>query len=785
MREYGIGQSVPRVEDGRLLTGRGHYTDDRKVPNAVHMVLVRSPHAAATIDGIDSAAALAMPGVLAVLTGDDVAADGIGGMSCSVKRKQRDGSPMVEPPYSILAQAAVHQVGRPVAAVIAETLAQANDAAEAVEVDYTPLPVITDTAHATDHDAARVWADVADNECFYFTLGDREAVEKAFAGAAHKVALDYVVTRVSANPMEPRAAIGFYDSADDKYTLYAGVQSPHRLRSELAQNVLCVPEGRLRVISPDMGGGFGMRGTPFVEHALVLWAAKRIGRPVRYTATRSESLATDYHARDNVARSELALDETGRFLGMRVSSQANLGGYLSHSGPHSPTNNLGGLAGVYTTPAIFAEVRGVYTHTSPTAAYRGAGRPEASYALERLIDAAAYDLDMDPAELRRRNLIPKDALPYDTGFVFTYDSGDFEGALDLAQGAADWAGFEARREEARLRGKLRGIGLVCVIEIAGGPLPVPNEESAQIRFEADGGATILMGTHSHGQGHETAFRQIGQELLGLDFADMNILYGDTDVVGHGKGTFGSRSICVGGAALKRASEKIIERATKIAAHLLETAEADITFEDGEFLVSGTDRKITLKEVARAAYMPARLASGMEIGLNESAIVLPPGATYPNGCHICEVEIDPDTGVTEIVKYTVADDVGVALNPMMVKGQVHGGIAQGAGQALMELVSYDPESGQLLSGSYMDYAMPRADDFPSFEVLEHDVPSKNNPFGFKGAGEAGTVGALPCVMNAICNALKPLGIRHIDMPATPARIWQAIQEAPANRRDAAE
>ena len=785
MREYGVGQSVPRIEDARLLTGRGRYTDDRKVPNAVYMALTRSPHAAATIDRIDVAAALAMPGVLAVLTGADVAADGLGGMSCPVKRNQRDGTPMVEPPYAILAAGSVHQVGRPVAAVIAETLAQALDGAEAVEVDYTPLPVVVETARAHEPGAAQVWAEVPENESFLFTLGNRDAVEQAFAGAAHTIALDYVVSRVSANPMEPRAAIGFYDEADDKYTLYAGVQSPHRARSEIAPNVLRIPEGKLRVISPDMGGGFGMRGTPFVEHALVLWAARKVGRPVRYTATRSESLATDYHARDNVARSELALDANGRFLAMRLTSQANLGGYLSHSGPHSPTNNLGGLAGVYTTPAIFAEVRGVYTHTSPTAAYRGAGRPEASYALERLIDAAAYDLDMDPAELRRRNLIPKDALPYDTGFVFTYDSGDFEGALDVALKAADWTGFEARRAEAKGRGRLRGIGLACVIEIAGGPLPVPNEESAQIRFEADGGMTILMGTHSHGQGHETAFRQIAQELLGLDFADMNILYGDTDIIGHGKGTFGSRSICVGGAALKRAAEKIIERATKIAAHLLETAEADITFADGEFLVSGTDRRIGLKEVARAAYVPAKLARGMEIGLDETAIVLPPGPTYPNGCHVCEVEIDPDTGVAEIVQYVVADDVGVALNPQMVKGQVHGGIAQGAGQALMEEVAYDPETGQLLSGSYMDYTMPRADNFPSFEVLEHDVPSKNNPFGFKGAGEAGTVGSLPCVMNAICNALKPLGIRHLDMPATAPRIWQAIRNAPANRRDAAE
>jgi carbon-monoxide dehydrogenase large subunit len=785
MREYGIGQSVPRVEDKRLLTGTGRYTDDRAVPNAAYMAVVRSPHAAALINGIDTAAAVAMPGVLAVLTGADVVADGLGTLTCGVKRRQADGRPMVEPPYPILATDRVNQVGMAVAIVVAEMRSQAFDAAEAVDVDYEILPAVTGTADALGAGVAQVWPEVPRNESFVFNLGDKAAVDAAFASAARTVSLDYVISRVAANPMEPRAAIGFYDPAEDKYTLYAGVQSPHRTRSELANNIFRVPEGRMRVISPDMGGGFGMRGTPFAEHALVLWAARRTGRPVRFTATRSESLATDYHARDNIGRSELALDANGGFLALRVRTTANLGGYLSISGPHSPTNNLGGLAGTYTTPAIHAEVHGVFTHTSPTAAYRGAGRPEASYALERVIDAAAYDLGIDPAELRRRNLIPKDALPYDTGFVFTYDSGDFEGALDTALEAADWSGFEARRAAAKSRGRLRGIGVVSVIEIAGGPLPIPNEESAEIRFAGDGTATVLMGTHSHGQGHETAFRQITQELLGLDFADISIVYGDTETIGHGKGTFGSRSICVGGAALKRASEKIVERGRQIAAHLLEAAEADIGFDDGAFAVSGTDRTVTLKEVAKAAYLPARLPAGMEIGLDETAIVLPPGPTYPNGCHVCEVEIDPDTGVIEIVDYVVADDVGVALNPLLVKGQVHGGIAQGAGQALMEQIAYDPESGQLLSGSFMDYTMPRADNFPSFAVLECGVPSRNNPFGFKGAGEAGTVGALPCVMNAVCNALKPLGIRHIDMPATPTRVWQAIQEATGGDRLAAE
>jgi len=778
MREYGIGQSVPRVEDRRLLTGKGNYTDDRAVPGAAHMAILRSPHAAAAITAINTAEAAAMPGVIEILTAAELNADGIGGLAVSVKRKQRDGSPMVEPPYPLLADGEVHLVGQAVAAVIAETRAQAMDAAEAIDVTYEARPVITETGHARDAGAAQVWKQVPDNESFLFELGDREKTDAAFAAAPHVVSLDFVISRVATNTMEPRAAIGFFDPLEERYTLYAGVQSPHRLRSDLCANVLKVPEGKLRVISPDMGGGFGMRGSPFAEHGLVLWAAKRTGRPVRWTAVRSEALASDYHARDNVSRTELALDENGRFLAFRIRTDASMGGFLANSGPHSPTNNLGGLAGTYTTPHIHAEVHGVYTHTSPTATYRGAGRPEASYAIERTIDVAARELGIDPVELRRRNLIPPEALPYDTGFVFTYDSGDFEKCLDRAVEAADYAGFEARRAEAATQGKLRGIGIASVIEIAGGPLPLPNEESASIRFDADGGASVLMGTHSHGQGHETAFRQIASEKLGIPFDSIRVLYGDTELVHHGKGTFGSRSISVGGAALLRASEKIIDRARKIAAHLMEAAEADITFDNGTFTVSGTDRTITLPEVAKASYQAARMPRELEMGLNESAIILPPGPTYPNGCHVAEVEIDRDTGVVEIISYTVVDDVGVALNPMMVKGQVHGGVVQGAGQALLEQIVYDPESGQLLTGSFMDYAMPRADNFPSFNVIEHNVPSKNNPMGLKGAGEAGTVGALPAVMNAVCDALYAVGVRHIDMPATPPRVWAAIHEATA-------
>ncbi len=784
MREFGIGQSVPRVEDRRLLTGRGNYTDDRAVPGAAHMAILRSPHAAATITGIDTSTAAAMPGVIEVLTASQLNADGLGGLACGVKRKQRDGSPMVEPPYPLLADGEVHLVGQAVAAVIAETRAQAMDAAEAIEVDYDTSDPVTETGRARDDGAPQVWADVPGNESFLFELGDRAATDAAFESAAHVVGLDFEISRVATNTMEPRAAIGFYDPLEERYTLYAGVQSPHRLRSDICANVFAIPEGKLRVISPDMGGGFGMRGSPFAEHALVLWAAKRTGRPVRWAAMRSEALASDYHARDNVTRAELALDDDGRFLAFRVSTDAALGGFLSNTGPHSPTNNLGGLSGVYTTPHVHAEVRGVYTHTSPTATYRGAGRPEASYAIERVIDVAAHELGIDPVELRRRNMIAPDALPYDTGFVFTYDSGEFEVCLDKVVAAADRDGFAARRADAAADGRLRGLGIASVIEIAGGPLPLPNEESAAVRFDADGGVSVLMGTHSHGQGHETAFRQIASEAMGIPFDSIRVLYGDTDLVHHGKGTFGSRSISVGGAALLRASEKIIERAGRIAAHLLEAAEADIAFDDGVFSVRGTDHEITLVDVAKASYQPARMPRELELGLSESAIVLPPGPTYPNGAHVAEVEIERETGVVTLVSYTVVDDVGVALNPMMVKGQVHGGVVQGAGQALMEQIVYDPGSGQLLTGSFMDYAMPRADDFPFFDVHEHNVPSKNNPMGLKGAGEAGTVGALPAVMNAVCDALRPLGIRHIDMPATPERVWRAIRDAEADSHTAA-
>jgi carbon-monoxide dehydrogenase large subunit len=774
--EGGLGAPVRRVEDARFLRGRGRYTDDHRLADAAHMVLVRSPHAAARIRGIDAAAARAMPGVLAVITGADLEAAGIGGLQTSVARQLPGGAPMPRPPYRILATDAARFVGDPVAAVVAATRAAAKDAAEAVAVDWEPLPAVTDAAAALEPGAPAVWPDHApDNLCFLFTLGDRAAVEAGFAKAAHVARLPFRISRVSANPLEPRGAIGIWDGGEGRWTLISGVQIPHRIRSELAARTFRVPDHRLRLISPDTGGAFGMKGSPTQEHALVLWAARLLDRPVRWSADRTESFLSDFHARDNDSVVELALDADGTFLALRIRTIANLGAYLAFNTPHSPTNNLGGLAGVYRTPAILAEVRGAFTNTQPTAPYRGAGRPEATYAIERVIDVAADEMGIDRVALRRRNLIPPEAMPFRTGLVFTYDSGDFGKGMDLALEAADWAGFEARRAEAASRGMLRGIGIANAIEIAAGPFRSPNEEGAAIRFEPDGGATLLVGSHSHGQGHETAFRQIAASLLGLSFGRVRVVFGDTDLVPHGRGTFGSRSVSVAGAALSRAAARIISRGRRIAAHLLEASEADIAFDAGSFRVSGTDRAVRIEEVAVAAYTPGRLPKGEELGLAAEAVVIPDEATFPNGCHVCEVEIDPETGEVRIERYAVSDDVGTVINPLLLKGQIHGGVAQGVGQALGEAILYDA-SGQILTASFMDYRMPRASDLPMLAVESNPVPTTANPLGAKGAGEAGTVGALPAVINAIVDALRPLGIRHIDMPATPERVWRAIRDA---------
>ena len=769
--EKGIGASTRRVEDQRFLRGAGRYVADLAVVSLAHMVVVRSPYAAGQIDAIDTRAARAAPGVLAVLTGADMDAAGIGYLATGVARNRRDGSPMPRPPYRPLAVGKVRFVGDAVVAVVAETLGQAQDAAELVDISYTPLPCVTSATDAIAPGAPAVWPDQApDNLCFVFQLGDKAATDAAFAAAAHVSRLPFRVTRLSANPMETRNALGMFDPVDGRYTLYAGMQAPHKMRSEIAIHGLGVAEQDLRVVSPDMGGGFGMKGSPYPEYTLVLWAARVTRRPVRWIAGRSESFLSDYHARDNDSVVELALSSAGLFQALRIRTTANLGAYLGFNTPHSSTNNLGGLAGMYRTPHIHAEVLGVFTNTQPTAPYRGAGRPEATYAVERVIDVAARELGLDRVAIRRLNLVPATAMPFRTGLVFTYDSGEFARSMDLALEASDWDGFPARAAQSKAAGKLRGIGIANAIEIAGGPARTPNEEGAEIRFDPSGGATLLVGSHNHGQGHETVFRQIAFSFLGLEPARVRVVSGDTDLVNYGRGTFGSRSVLAVGTSLDRAAQKIIARGRQIAAHMLEAAEADIEFADGRFVVAGTDRSVGITEVARTSFEPSKLPRGSELGLSAQVVMTPDDATFPNGTHVCEVEIDPETGVTQIVRYVVSDDVGTVINPMLVEGQMHGGIAQGAGQALAEQILYDAD-GQIVTGSFMDYVMPRASDLPDLPVISNPVPTRNNPLGAKGAGEAGAVGALAVVMNAVAHALD---VAHLDMPASPERVWRALR-----------
>ncbi|WP_149539085.1 xanthine dehydrogenase family protein molybdopterin-binding subunit [Siccirubricoccus phaeus] len=774
-----IGTPMRRVEDGRFLRGAGRFVDDHPAFGAAHLVVLRSPHAAARITALEADAARAMPGVRLVLTAAGIGELGV--LRCVTPRHRRDGRPIAQTPWRMLASDAVRYVGDAVAAVVAESRAAALDAAEAIAVAYEPLPAVTDIAAAVQPGAPAVWPEFApDNESFLFRLGDTAAVEAGFARAAHVVRHEFRITRVSANPMEPRNALATYDPIEERYTLVTGTQLPHVMRNEIAEFALGVPSNRLRIISPDVGGGFGMKESPFQEYVLCLHAAKLLGRPVRWTATRTESFLSDSHARDNVSTAELALDAEGRFLAFRVSTLCNLGAYLAWQGPVSSTNNVGGLAGVYRTPAICTEVRGIFTHTQPTAPYRGAGRPEAIFAIERCIDLAADSMGIDRVELRRRNMIPPEAMPFRTGLDYTYDSGDFPKNQALALEAADWAGFPARRAEAASRGRLRGIGLANAVESAGGPHRGPMEEAAEIRFDSGGSATLLMGSHNHGQGHETVFRQIAAEKLGIPPERLRVVCGDTDLVTHGRGTIGSRSMMAAGGALVGAAAKIVERGKRIAAHLLEADEVDIEFDasaeqGGVFRVAGTDRGLGIEALAKQSYVPGALPMGEELGLAATLVTRPGDATFPNGCHVCEVEVDPETGETTLLRYVVADDVGTVINPLLVKGQIHGGIAQGFGQVFGEAIRYDPD-GQILTASFQDYPMPRADDLCAMEVISNPVPTATNPLGVKGAGEAGTVGALPALLSAVVDALHPLGVRDIEMPATPERVWRAIQAA---------
>jgi len=775
VEKFAVGQSVRRVEDARLLLGLGRYSDDVVLPRQAYAVVVRSPHAHARIRGVDAAAARSAPGVLAVYTGADVAADGLDNLPTDASRKRRDGSPAFATPRPALARERVRHVGDPVAVVVAETRAQAEDAAELVAVDYEPLPVVAATAAAMRPGAPAVWDEAPDNVAFVWEAGRRDAVARAFAGAAHVARLDFVVTRVAAAPLEPRAAVGEYDRRTGRYTLHTGIQGPHGSRGLIA-GVLRVPHSRVRVVSGEVGGSFGMRSGLYPEMVLVLWAARRLGRPVAWTSDRREGFVTDEHGRDNVSTAELALDADGRFLGLRVAIALNIGAYFTPRSAGPGTNNVGGVAGVYTTPAIHVETTGVFTNMTPTGPYRGAGRPEATYAIERVIDVAAHELKIDPVELRRRNLIPASAMPFKTGLVFTYDCGDFARGMDMALALADHAGFEQRRAAARRRGKLLGLGIANPVEVAGGPYTSVNPDTALLRVNADGSVSLFAGSTSMGQGNETAFVQIVADRLGVPPERIQVFAGDSDALAAGRGNGGSGALTVGGSAVLRATDKVIERGRRIAAHLLEAAPADVVLADGRFTVAGTDRGVPLAAIARAAYLPRQLPAGMEPGLSETAAFTPPAVTFPNGCQVCEVEIDEEAGAVRVVRHTVVDDVGRVVNPMLVQGQIHGGVVQGLGQGLFELLAYDAATGQLLAGSFMDYAMPRADDVPSFEVDHHEVPTQVNPLGAKGVGEAGTVGALPALLNAVNDALAPLGVRHLDMPVTPERVWRAIRDA---------
>jgi aerobic carbon-monoxide dehydrogenase large subunit len=789
----GIGAAVRRKEDVRFLTGRGTYTDDIARPGQTHAHILRSGQAHARIRSIDVSKAKAAPGVVAVFTGADMAADGVGGLPCGWLVKNKDGSPMKEPAHPPLVVDRVRHVGDQIAVVIAETRAQAKDAAELIEIDFEPLPAVVDSKDALKPGAPQVHCDAAPgNLCYDWELGDKAAVDAAFA-KAHKVAkIDLFNNRLIPNAMEPRAATGDFDPASGDYTLYTTSQNPHVIRLLMGAFVLHIPESKLRVYAPDVGGGFGSKIYHYAEEAIVTWAAGKVKRPVRWTADRSESFMSDAHGRDHHSHAELALDKDGKFLALRVDTTANMGAYLSTFASCIPTYLYATLlAGVYTTPAIYVEVKAVFTNTVPVDAYRGAGRPEATFLLERLVDVAAREMGMDRVEIRRRNFIPTNAFPYQTPVALQYDSGDYFSTLEQAQKAADWAGFEARRAEARKRGKLRGIGISTYLEACGiAPSNIAGAlgaraglyEAATVRVHPTGSVTILTGSHSHGQGHETTFAQVVSETLGIGIEQVEIVHGDTNKIPFGMGTYGSRSLAVGGTAIVKALDKVVGKAKKIAAHLLEASVNDIEFKDGKFTVVGTDKSKTFGEIALTAYVPHNYPlEELEPGLEENAFYDPKNFTFPGGCHIAEVEIDPDTGVTKVVKFTAVDDVGRVINPMIVEGQVQGGVAQGIGQALLENCVYDKD-GQLITGSYMDYAMPRADDLPSIGVATHTTLCTHNPLGVKGCGEVGAIGSPPAVINAVVDALKDHGVTHMDMPASPQKVWSVIN---GGHRKAAE
>ena len=781
MADTGIGAAVRRKEDYRFLTGNGRYLDDINLAGQCYAYFVRSPHAHATFT-IDTGAAAKMPGVVAVYTGADIVRAGLGGLICGWVITGKDGQPHKAPPHPLLATDTVRHVGDTVAVVIAETYHQAKDAAEQVAVDYSPRSAVTSPPAALESGAPQVHEEAPGNLCYDWEIGDKSATDAAFAGADHVTSLELVNNRLIPNAMEPRAAIGEYNAGTDEITLYTTSQNPHVARLVISAFIQLAPEHKLRVVSPDIGGGFGSKIFIYLEETVTAWAARELKRPVKWTAERSESFMTDAHGRDHVTRAELALDKRGRFLGMRVSTVANMGAYLSTFASCVPTYLYATLLqGQYTTEAIYCEVKAVFTHTTPVDALRGAGRPEATFVVERLVEQAAREMNMDPAELRRLNFIPADAFPYQTRVALQYDSGNYAGSMDQALELIDYKGFAARREQSKSGGKLRGIGFSAYIEACGiAPSAVVGSlgagvglyESAEIRFNPTGNVVVFTGSHSHGQGHETTFAQIVSDRLGVPIENVEVVHGDTARIPFAMGTYGSRSLAVGGSAISKAIDKIIAKGKKIAAHSLEASEEDIEFKDGNFTVSGTDKKIDIAAVAFSAYVPHNYPSDeLEPGLDESAFYDPANFTFPAGTHVCEVEVDADTGVTEIVNWVAADDFGNIVNPMIVEGQVHGGVAHGIGQALLEGCQYDADSGQLLTGSFMDYCLPRADDLPDIKVATQVTPCPHNPLGVKGCGEAGAIAAPAALFNAISDAI---GNHDFTMPATSEKVWRAIQ-----------
>jgi carbon-monoxide dehydrogenase large subunit len=772
--KFGIGQPVRRHEDLRLITGGGRYTDDIVLPRMVRAVVLRAPMAHARIKRIDAAAARQMAGVLLVATGEELRADGLGDLPCVTPLNNRDGTPRHETPRPALAVGKVRHVGEPVALVVAETLAAAHDAAEAIEVEYEGLPTVTAANEAIVPGAPQLFSHIAGNVVFDWDndMGDAKATDAAFAAATRTVTLELVNNRVVVNSMEPRNAIGDYEDAGDRSVLYTATQGPHFVRDPLADIVLKLPKEKLRLITPNVGGGFGMKAFVYPEHALVVWAARKLKRPVKWQEDRSEGFVSDNQGRDHVTRAELALDAKGHFLGLRVAVLANLGAYLSPFGSFIPTRSTDLVSGLYRIGAIHVNVKGVATNTVPVCAYRGAGRPEAAYLLERLVDLAARELGMSPDRIRRVNFVPPSAMPYTSATKLRIDSGEFAKVMDLCMDAAEWSSFKARRRDTERAGKLRGIGMATYTERCGGGFP----EIASIEFKDDDRVELVMGNQEYGTGLITAYKQLVCEQLGLDPDRIDVIMGDTDRTPSGL-TGGSRALAVAGSALYEAGNIVIAKGKELAAHLLEAAAGDVTFTDGVFSVAGTDLRLDLLAVAKAARDPKKLPAGMTPGLDTTHKQVPQAQTFPNGCHIAEIEIDPDTGTVALARYTIVDDFGRTINPLLLEGQVHGGVAQGIGQALLEQAVYDSDSGQLLTGSFMDYAMPRASDIPTFAVSTHNVPTTANPLGVKGAGEAGAVGAPPAVVNAVVDALeRRVGVRHIDMPATPHRIWSALQSA---------